>query len=564
MGRNREKTSYKLRKMVAFFAAFALLLTFAVACAIPTASAEGYNSVSRQDSEGRSTLTAENYAIDSLKENPSDSSENSWGPQFVNYYNGLVTGSADADAYKSVYDSTTNTILSGADTVLSKDTMAQAAAYYVYSTKVKDEGTIKQILTSIQAQDRTYVQTLLEIKDIEEDTTVSDDVKELEIEKKALRLAGSSNTFYVDAGFSVNELVDDDVYSAVASEQAGNAFTTITGILNAGFIDEVLTDGTDSKGSVSTSIVNLVLNIVKGFGIALALVYAFIHFFQILARGELKLEAVLKVAIPFFIALILILKCNALLTVVDNLGMTVVDNIAYTIQEEQLQMQIDSIESSSDSDTEGVVYKSPEESTGKSGDYGYYHKDGWADGGTYFWYVNLEGEIIESKVGSVSLGAGTVLDFTSSGELSFGETSTAAKSSAIKSSNSWLTSFFLKILNTLTLYAIAAASFGLIFSFGMRRAFFPLALADVSGEGLRSPGFNFIKAYFALYLEMAYFYIVALISVLMEAYAQANAYAASQTNTVLGTFGAIICIRTATAAALRKSSEISKTVLGIR
>lgn len=51
-----------------------------------------------------------------------------------------------------------------------------------------------------------------------------------------------------------------------------------------------------------------------------------------------------------------------------------------------------------------------------------------------------------------------------------------------------------------------AAKFAVIqlfFELGIRRAFAPMAVADIYQEGLRSPGFRYLKRYFAVYVKIA-------------------------------------------------------------
>lgn len=71
-------------------------------------------------------------------------------------------------------------------------------------------------------------------------------------------------------------------------------------------------------------------------------------------------------------------------------------------------------------------------------------------------------------------------------------------------SNMLIPCLIIELLNVF----VKIVSYGIFFEIVMRRAFMPLALADIFTEGPRSPGMLFLKRYLALYFRMGLVFIV--------------------------------------------------------
>jgi len=92
------------------------------------------------------------------------------------------------------------------------------------------------------------------------------------------------------------------------------------------------------------------------------------------------------------------------------------------------------------------------------------------------------------------------------------------------------------------------AYFGYLFEFLLRRIFMPIAIGNIVTEGLRSPGYRFIKRYLTVYIKIAAMIMVIAIAV---------DFAATQTNPIT-----ILVILLATTGCLGKITKIVDEAMG--
>lgn len=72
------------------------------------------------------------------------------------------------------------------------------------------------------------------------------------------------------------------------------------------------------------------------------------------------------------------------------------------------------------------------------------------------------------------------------------------------------------ILSLLLEVAAYFAAFSLILEIGIRRLFMPFAIADIYGEGMRSPGMRYLKKYFAVFIKIAICLSVAVLTSILQ------------------------------------------------
>ena len=150
---------------------------------------------------------------------------------------------------------------------------------------------------------------------------------------------------------------------------------------------------------------------------------------------------------------------------------------------------------------------------------------------------------------------------------------------------SWAIKTVFRLIMLLVYYSIICAVYGLVFEITIRRVFMPLALADVTMEGFRSPGVRYGKAYLSCYLRMAMFCVLISLSAIACSWAIADVIGGNETtiarfisgqdditnptsyaraiHTELGSVGALICIQAATKAAMGSATQISREVFGV-
>lgn len=93
--------------------------------------------------------------------------------------------------------------------------------------------------------------------------------------------------------------------------------------------------------------------------------------------------------------------------------------------------------------------------------------------------------------------------------------------------------FILSLGSRLSRLLLPMAALSVEIEILIRRAFIPLAICDVTGEGVRGPGVTYLKKYFALYLVFAAYYMIAAIQTAV------NAKVASGELVVMGKMGYI-------------------------
>lgn len=300
--------------------------------------------------------------------------------------------------------------------------------------------------------------------------------------------------------------LDEDHANIIANQLANtNPFRNVDSILSSGFYEVVTAPGMPG---------NVMMNAMKVFAAGICIIYGFVHAFQAFAREELNLNMSIKIIIHFIIGFMMILYIDDMITVVDGFGLAIKERAA-SVSEESVTTEIEAlggdeaVETESGGNTVGDFLKGV-----------WKHIKGVADG-------------LFSPMKKVV--------------------------SMIKS---LILMLVLRISAMFICYMIAAGAYGLYFSLCLRRAFMPLAIADISVEGIRSPGFRYIKGYLGLYIEMAYYYIVTALSTVMLRFALINQSAAKDTNTVFGVWGACYCILVATRVMVRQSGTVANRVMG--
>jgi len=350
----------------------------------------------------------------------------------------------------------------------------------------------------------------------------------------------NDGSFHVPSTFSEDLLSDDDILQLVGSFTVTKTFTTIDGILGSNFY-YVAVERADSPGKK-------ISNAIVGLALAFSLIYGFIHAFQIFARGELNLDMGVKIAMTFVLSFLFVIYCNDIANVIDRLGLGIVSFVRDQLYVEEVEEEVNTPEQADakakqESDTIIKIGQAMYSvlNPGKTIEAHFVVK-------TANKLLNtLKERFDNTKIDNVTEDVENVIDYAD----------------PLTGMRSVIISLFLQIINQLLLYGIAAAAFGLYISFTLRRAFLPVAVAEVTSEGLRSPGVQYIKIYFSLYLEFAYFYIIAATANLMETFAYNSVSDSRATNTILGVVGALLCIRAAVMASLRKSSDFAKSVVGV-
>lgn len=65
------------------------------------------------------------------------------------------------------------------------------------------------------------------------------------------------------------------------------------------------------------------------------------------------------------------------------------------------------------------------------------------------------------------------------------------------------------VMQKLVVLAAKIASYSILIEIAIRRAFVPIAVAEIAGEGMRSPGIRYLKRYLALYIRIAIMVVIA-------------------------------------------------------
>lgn len=117
----------------------------------------------------------------------------------------------------------------------------------------------------------------------------------------------------------------------------------------------------------------------------------------------------------------------------------------------------------------------------------------------------------------------------------------------------WVLSLILSIVASFMAYS-------LLVEMGIRYAFAPLAMADVYGEGLRSPGMRYFKRYMAVFLKIGVaVFGCALCTSFMGSVAQFNSGVVEFFKTIF----AIIAIQLTTVGLIGKAGEYANEILGV-
>lgn len=199
------------------------------------------------------------------------------------------------------------------------------------------------------------------------------------------------------------------------------------------------------------SIINQVGNAIAGLGLVLSFFYAFIALIKELQRGDVTVDMWLKFGLIMGIAAVLIYNWTTLADGLDTLGSWTADKIK--------------LASNAHAGTSAFE--------------------------EWFWNAFCFGPDLED-VGLFSLGN----IFTNIGKIFTG---------------------FLRLIGAcivwlvfqIPLIGIRVTIFAMVIEIYIRRAFIPLAIADVGGHGGRSAGVAYLKSYFGLYLRIGMCYLIA-------------------------------------------------------
>lgn len=238
-----------------------------------------------------------------------------------------------------------------------------------------------------------------------------------------------------------------------------------------------------------------------GIGLCIIIVSGIIRFLMRFERGETNLDIWLSSFVSVIIAILVLIFMDDIVNAIDALGAFLV---------EQVSSQL-----------------------------------------TYNNYRHLIEDSLDVTTSSSSDSWLTVLVSTVSGTVS----------SLFSALSSYTLSTWTRFLMQATTWAMSISAFVLFMEMALRRAFLPLAIADMSGEGIRSPGYRYLKAYVSLYIREAMFFAIAYAATLLENYAWTADWG-TKSNMVLGSVGMSICIRAATTAVLSGASRLSREIVG--
>lgn len=116
----------------------------------------------------------------------------------------------------------------------------------------------------------------------------------------------------------------------------------------------------------------------------------------------------------------------------------------------------------------------------------------------------------------------------------------------------WICSLLLSVAAQFLMYQ-------LFFEIGLRRAFAPIAIADVYHEGLRSPGVRYFKRFFAVFIKIAACYLTAFLCQSLTA--ASGSYA--DTSGAIKYIFEIIAINFTCIGVMMKAGEIANDVVGV-
>lgn len=115
----------------------------------------------------------------------------------------------------------------------------------------------------------------------------------------------------------------------------------------------------------------------------------------------------------------------------------------------------------------------------------------------------------------------------------------------------WICSLLLSVAAKFMMYQ-------LYFEIGMRRAFAPIAVADIYQEGLRSPGARYFKRFFAVYIKIAMCYLAAFLCQSLSG--AAGSY--TDTGGAINYIFEIIAINFTCIGVMMKAGEMANDVVG--
>ena len=119
--------------------------------------------------------------------------------------------------------------------------------------------------------------------------------------------------------------------------------------------------------------------------------------------------------------------------------------------------------------------------------------------------------------------------------------------------------FPIYLLSKVEVIAVKMVAFSIILELGIRRLFFPLAIADIYGEGMRSPGMRYMKKYLACWVRMSICIAVAYLGNQMIATVSGGGGAAGTADDFVNN----IAIGYTTIAVMLKGQDVANDIVGV-
>lgn len=224
------------------------------------------------------------------------------------------------------------------------------------------------------------------------------------------------------------------------------------------------------NGVTSLSFIQNIMNFTAGLGIVFILVHVILGMVEAAQRGTLTNEYLTKAIITFVLPVFLILNINSLVNAIQQGGLYAKDTIlmaTYDVSETEYEsLGVETLED-----------------------------------------IAAEKEIDESGIYEhVSNIMGYDDDETFWGALQNGISD--AFHHAIGAAGMFVLQLFLMCVDIGVRIGIMVACYGALGRLIIYQAFLPMGISDIGKEGLRSNGMKNIKRYFAVYLEIAMFYLL--------------------------------------------------------
>ena len=119
--------------------------------------------------------------------------------------------------------------------------------------------------------------------------------------------------------------------------------------------------------------------------------------------------------------------------------------------------------------------------------------------------------------------------------------------------------FLVYLLAKIEVIAVKMVAFSIILELGIRRIFFPLAVVDIYGEGMRSSGMRYMKKYLACWVRMAICIAVAYLGNLLITTVSDSATVGAAVDTSANQ----IAIAYTTIAVMLKGQDVANDIVGV-